>query len=193
VRALSFVIFLAPAPLHSSAYYQHAPGLQILAYDATLAEMEPYAFPTMQPDITLFCRRSSWTTRTLSKFTGSSLLKTSKTLLKIVKIVKYFFPLSSVADSRTLMQCFFDLEYGFGTRDKIFLDPGSPIHISESSSHNFLGNKYFNSASIGSFKNKIIYYFVKFMATKKVRPKNFSPLFVIVGFGIQDGKMPDPG
>ncbi len=59
----------------------------------------------------------------------------------------------------------------------------------------FLGKKYYNSLKIGPnfflhhFKNKIIFNFVKLVATKKGMTTNyFSPLsFVAVfGFGIRD-------
>jgi hypothetical protein len=61
-------------------------------------------------------------------------------------------------------------------------------------SDNFLGKKFFNSLKIGPnfflhhFKNKLIFNFVKFVATKKGMTTIFSPLsFVAVfGSGIRD-------
>jgi hypothetical protein len=79
-------------------------------------------------------------------------------------------------------------------------DPGSKTHI-ESVIDNFLGKKFYSFLKIGPtyflqhFKNKIIFNFVKFVATKNGMTTNFSnsfpPLsFVAVfgsGSGIRDG------
>jgi hypothetical protein len=60
---------------------------------------------------------------------------------------------------------------GSGTRNRFFPDPGSQTHTFESSSDNFLGIKFYNSLKIGPnfflqhFKTKIMYNFVKFVAT----------------------------
>jgi hypothetical protein len=60
-----------------------------------------------------------------------------------------------------------------------------------------LGEKFYNFLKIGPnffllyFKNKIIYNFVKFVATKKGLTKNFfSPLSLVAVFG---SGIPDPG
>jgi hypothetical protein len=81
-------------------------------------------------------------------------------------------------------------------RNKFFPDPGSRIpnpYFSELID-NFLGKKFYNSLKIGPnyflkhFKNKIIYNFVKFVATQIGMTNFFSPLsFVAVfGSGIRD-------
>jgi hypothetical protein len=59
---------------------------------------------------------------------------------------------------------------GSGIRNRFFPDPGSQIHTFESC-ENFLGKKFYNSLKIGPnfflqhFKTKIMYNFVKFVAT----------------------------
>ena len=76
-------------------------------------------------------------------------------------------------------------------------DPGSwiPRPYFEELFDNFVGKKFYNSLKIGPnfflqhIKNKIIFSFVKFVATKNgLTKKNFSPLsFVAVfGSGIRD-------
>jgi hypothetical protein len=76
-------------------------------------------------------------------------------------------------------------------------DPGNQTHIRELSD-NFLGKKFYNSLKIGPnfflqhFKNKIIYNFMKLMATKRYyNNKNFHPflllLFLDPRCGIRDG------
>jgi hypothetical protein len=96
------------------------------------------------------------------------------------------------------------------------LDPGSEIRIPNpyfwELSDNFLGKKFYNSLKIDlnfflqHFKNKIIFNFVKFVATKKATVRQqffFTPLFCCCfwirdpGFGIWDpgfgmGKNQDP-
>jgi hypothetical protein len=79
-----------------------------------------------------------------------------------------------------------------GIRYRFFPDPGSRIL-----NPYFWGKKFFNSLKtdpnffLQHFKNKIIFNFVKFMATKKVMTKKFfrpslSLLFLDLGTGILD-------
>jgi hypothetical protein len=98
---------------------------------------------------------------------------------------------------------------GSGIRNRVFTDPGSliPTPYFLELSDKFLGKKFNNSLKTGpSFflqhlKSKIIFNFMKFVATKKGLTTNFfSPLsFVAVfGSGIRDpgsgmGKNQDPG
>jgi hypothetical protein len=102
---------------------------------------------------------------------------------------------SSVADPDpgSRIRCLFDpWIWDQGSGLCFFPDPESQTHIFES----FLGKKFYIALKIGPhfflqhFKNKIIYNFVKFVATEKGMTTNFfSPLsFVAVfGSGIQDG------
>ncbi len=87
---------------------------------------------------------------------------------------------------------------GSGIRKRFISDPGSripdPKLIIWELAENFLGKKFYNSLKfvpnffLQQFKNKIILHFVKFVATKNVWTKFFSPLsFVAVfGSGIRD-------
>jgi hypothetical protein len=96
---------------------------------------------------------------------------------------------------------------GSGIRNRFFPDLGSriPTPYFLELSEKFLGKKFYNSLKTGPIfflqhlKNKIIYNFVKFVATKKRFDNNcFSPLaFVVVfGSGIRDPgsgiNIPDP-
>ncbi len=92
------------------------------------------------------------------------------------------------------IRCFFDP----GIRNRFFPDPGSRItnpYFWELSD-NFLNKKFYNSLKIGQnfflqhFKNKIIFNYVKFVATKKgMAISFFSPLSfaAVFGSGIRDG------
>jgi hypothetical protein len=82
-----------------------------------------------------------------------------------------------------------------------FLTHGSRSGISfyRILSNNFWGKENFISQSIGDknflylFKNKIIFYFVKFMAANKGKTTNIYPsLFVVDGPRIWDPKIQDP-
>jgi hypothetical protein len=63
---------------------------------------------------------------------------------------------------------------GSGIRNRFFPDPGSQSHIFESLVTIFWAKKFYNSLKIGPnfflqhLKNKIIFNFEKFVATKKV-------------------------
>ncbi len=92
------------------------------------------------------------------------------------------------------IRCFFDPWTRI--RDRFFPDPGSRIlnpYFLELGDK-FLGQKFYNSLKTGPnfflkhFKNKIIFNFVKFVATKKVWQQSISPLsFVeVFGCGIRD-------
>ncbi len=125
----------------------------------------------------------------------------NKTIFKMLPPPSPHFSLFySVADPDPGSGAF--LTPGSGIRNRFFPDPGSRIsdpgsqtHIFEGFSDNFLGKNFNNSWKIGPnfflqhIKYKIIFSFVKFVATKNgVTKKNFSPLsFVAVfGSGIRD-------
>ncbi len=84
---------------------------------------------------------------------------------------------------------------GSGIRNRFLPDPGSQTHIFEILV-TILGKKFYNSLKIGPnfflkhSKDKIIFNFVKFMATKKGMKTYFlSPLsfIAVFGSGIRDG------
>ncbi len=90
---------------------------------------------------------------------------------------------------------------GFGIRNRFFPDPGSQTHILES-----LVTIFWVKSSVilrklaqiffQHFKNKIIFSFVKFVATRKGMTTNyFSPLSFDVVFWIRDlgSEIRDPG
>jgi hypothetical protein len=86
------------------------------------------------------------------------------------------------------IRCFFDPWTRI--RKRFFLDPGSQIHIFDSLVTNFSGKKFYNSLKTGpnfflqNFKNKIIFNFLKFVATKKGFTTNFfSPFSLVAVFG----------
>ncbi len=104
-----------------------------------------------------------------------------------------FYGFSAVLRIRSGIQCFFDP----GIRKRFFPDRGSliPNPYFLELSDNILGKKFFNSLRTGSnfflrhFKNKIVYNFVKFVATKKALATNFfhpSLFFAVFGSGIRD-------
>ncbi len=88
---------------------------------------------------------------------------------------------------------------GSGIRNRFFLDPGSQIHICESLLTIFLGKKFYNSLKIGPnyflrhFKNKIIFNFVIFLATKMVWQKNFFHPSLLLLFLDPGSEIQDPG
>jgi hypothetical protein len=93
------------------------------------------------------------------------------------------------------IQCLFDPGPGFGIRNRFFSGSRIPTPYFLELSDKFLGKKFYNSMKTGPnfflqhLKNKIIFNFVKFVATKKGLITNFfSPLsFVAVfGSGIRD-------
>ncbi len=91
---------------------------------------------------------------------------------------------------------------GSGIQNRFF--SGSRILYFRELSDHFLGKKFCKSLKIGPnfflqfFKNKIIYNFVKFVATKKGMTTNFFHSSLLLGFWIRDpgfgkGKNLDPG
>ncbi len=103
--------------------------------------------------------------------------------------------------SRSGIRCLFDP----WIRNRFFPDPGSwiPDPVSQTPcfwehSDNFLGEKFSNSLKIGPnfflqhFKNKIIYNFVKFTATKKGMTTHPSLLLLFLDPGSGIGKNQDP-
>ncbi len=120
----------------------------------------------------------------------------------------------SVADPDPGSSAFLTPGPGSGIRNRFFpdpgfciSDPGSQTYIFESFSDKFLGKKFYNSLKTGPnfflqhFKNKIIYNFVTFVATKKgLTTQFFSSLSFVAVFrsGIGDprsgmGKNQNPG
>jgi hypothetical protein len=95
---------------------------------------------------------------------------------------------------------------GSWIRNRFQVDPESRIPDPKPQTHifsdNFLGKKFYNSLKIGHnfflqhFINKIIFNFVKFMATKKGMATNFfrpSLLLLFLDPGSRMGKNQDPG
>jgi hypothetical protein len=120
---------------------------------------------------------------------------------------------SSVADpdQGSGIRCLSDPGPGSGIRNRFFqdpasliLDPGSriPTPYFLELSDKFLGKRFYNSLKTGPnvflqhLKNKIIFNFVKFVATKKGLTTNFfSPFSFVAVFGSGSGmgKNQDPG
>jgi hypothetical protein len=109
-----------------------------------------------------------------------------------------FWPFSSVEDPDPGSDAF--LTPGSGIGFFRISDPGSQTHIFESFVTIFLCKKFYNSLKIGPtfflqlFKNKIIYNFMKFVATKEgMTSIFFSSLSFVLVFGSGMGKNQDPG
>jgi hypothetical protein len=109
------------------------------------------------------------------------------TVGKIYRKPQFCLPTTSVADPDPGSIAFLTPGPGSGIRNRFFPDPGSRIPLSE-----FLGKKFYNSLKIGPnfflrhLKNKIIFNFVIFVATKKGLATNFfdpSLLLLFLGPG----------
>jgi hypothetical protein len=98
---------------------------------------------------------------------------------------------------------FWTLGPGSSIRNRSFPDPGSriPNPYFWEVSDTFLGKKFYNSFNTGpnfvslAFQNKIIFSFVKFVATKKDMTTNFfhpSLLLLFLDPGSGMGKIPYP-
>jgi hypothetical protein len=88
-----------------------------------------------------------------------------------------------------------------GIRNRFFPDPGSwiPNPYFRELSDNYLSKKFFNSLKIGQkfflqhFKNKIIFNFVKFVATIKGMTTNFFHPSLLMLFLDPGSEIRDPG